>query len=67
MNTIDAMRLFCDGNTSMHDIRALMLSMGHSNEDFVAAFARLINEPDAQIRFRAAQRDELYSEFYLRV
>ena len=63
MNTIDAMRLFCDGQTSVHDIRALILSMGHSEEEFVAAFAEILS--DAEVRFRRPTKEEFYSEFYL--
>lgn len=65
MDTIDTLRMFCDGRMSMHDIRALMLSMGHSLPDFVSAVEVLTAEPDHSIRFGAYERDEYYAEMYL--
>lgn len=67
MNAVEAMRLFSDGQTSMHDLRALIVSMGHSEEDFVEALSVLCAEPAAQWRVQRARDEELHSEIFLRV
>lgn len=64
MNTVDVMRLFTDGRMSLHDARALMLSMGHTQEDFTAALLELL--PEGSIRVSSYERDELHAELFLR-
>lgn len=65
MNTIDTLRLFSDGRMSAHDTRALMLSMGHTQEDFAEAFATLAEEAGSSIRVNRYQSEELQAELYL--
>jgi len=65
MNTIDTMRVFSDGRMSAHDVRALLVSMGHSKEDCAEAFGQLVNEPGASVRVGAYQKGEFYAEIYL--
>ena len=65
MDTISVVRLFCDGTTSMQDVKALVLSMGHSEQDFVDAFNVLSQEPGSDIRFQRPRKDELRQEFFL--
>lgn len=67
MNTLEAMRLFADGNTSMHDMRSLLLSMGHSAEDIAQSFATLAAEPGSIVRVGRYQKGEYHAEIYLRV
>jgi hypothetical protein len=67
MDTISAMRLFSDGSMSMHDTRALLMSMGHSAEDCARAFVTLTGEPGSSIRVGAYQKQELQAELYLTV
>ena len=65
LNAVDALRLFCDGRTSMHDARALLMSIGHSRQDFADAFGVLSTEPGAILRVGSPQRDEMHAEIYL--
>ena len=67
MNTIDTLRLFCDGQMSAHDIRALMESMGHSREDFAEAFTTLFEEPGSTLRVGKYRKGEYFAELYLTV
>jgi hypothetical protein len=67
METIDAMRPFCDGSTSAHDLRSLMVSMGHSPEDFADAFAALSSLPGSSIRVGRYEKGEYHAEIYLSV
>ena len=67
MNTIDTMRLFCDGRTSVHDVYALLESMGHSRVDCVEAFAILSMQPGRSIRVGSYQKGEMQAELYLTV
>ncbi len=64
MNAIETLRMFADGQMSLHDIRALMISMGHSQEDFVNALSEVSTA--GSWRVGKATKDELYSEIYLR-
>lgn len=66
MDTIEVMRLFSDGRMSLHDTRALMFSMGHSQEDFTAALLTLASEAGSSIRVGAYQKDEWQAELFLR-
>lgn len=65
MDTIEAMRLFADGNTSMHDMRSLLVSMGHSAEDIAQSFTALSSEEGSSIRVGRYQKGEHYAEIYL--
>jgi hypothetical protein len=65
MNTVETMRLFCDGAMSIHDIYALLMSMGHSHQDCVNAFGVLQAEPGSYLRVGAYHKEELQAELYL--
>lgn len=65
MTTIELLRLFSDGRTSAHDARALLMSMGHTREDFAEAFAELAGEDGASIRVGGYQSGEMQAELYL--
>lgn len=65
MNTLETLRLFSDGRMSVHDTRALMLSMGHSQEDFADALVVLSAEPTSSIRVGKYQKEEYQAELYL--
>ena len=65
MDTITTLRLFSDGRMSVHDTRALMVSMGHTSEDFAEAFAELAGEEGASIRVGGYQSGESQAELYL--
>jgi len=65
MNTIEAMRLFSDGRMSFHDIRSLLMSMGHSRQDCADAFVALFDEPGSSLRVGSYVKGELYAEIYL--
>lgn len=67
MDTLKAMRPFCDGNISVHNLYALLESMGHSYEDCVAAFSTLVSEPGSTIRIGSYQKGEYHAEIYLSV
>lgn len=67
MNTIDTLRLFSDGRTSAHDARALLVSMGHSAEEFAEAFATLAEEAGSTIRISRPHVEEMQADLYLRV
>lgn len=67
MDTISVVRLFCDGAMSVQDVKALVLSMGHSEQDFVHAFDTLVQEPGSNIRVQKPRKDELRQEFFLTV
>lgn len=63
METLEAVRLFADGRMSMHDIRDLLVSMGHSREAIAQAFVTLSGA--GSIRVGRAERDEYHAELYL--
>lgn len=63
MNTIDTLRLFSDGRTSAHDARALLMSMGHTQEEFAEAFATLAEA--GSIRISRATVDEMQADLFL--
>ena len=65
MNTIDTLRMFSDGRMSAHDARALMVSMGHSAEEFAAAFVALSEEAGSSIRVSRWERDEMQADLFL--
>lgn len=65
MDTITTLRLFSDGRMSAHDTRALMLSMGHTREEFAEAFTELAEEEGSRIRIGGYQSGELQAELYL--
>ena len=65
MDTIEAMRPFCDGNTSFHDMRSLLISMGHSTEDIRDAFYELVSQPENTLRVGRYQKGEYHAEVYL--
>lgn len=65
MDTVDAVRLFSDGRMSMHDTRALLMSMGHSAEDCARAFVEVIGDSMTNVRVGAYQKDEWHAELYL--
>jgi hypothetical protein len=65
MDTIQTLRLLCDGRMSLHDARALMESMGHSRDGFADAFATLSAEPGSGLRVGAYQKGEWQAELYL--
>jgi hypothetical protein len=67
MDTISAVRLFSDGRMSMHDTRALLMSMGHSAEDCARAFVSVIGLPGTSVRVGAYQKEEMQAELYLTV
>lgn len=67
METIDAVRMFCDGRMSLHDVRSLVVSMGHTAESFVAAVNQLSSEEGSSIRVGSFQRGEYQAELYLTV
>jgi len=64
LNTVDALRLFADGQTSMHDARSILMSLGHSRQDFADAVGVLVEE-GAVVRFSNYRKGELYAEMYL--
>lgn len=66
MNAVDTFRMFADGAMSVHDIYALMISMGHSREDCVNAFNTVTSEPGTTIRFSKAVRDEYQAEIFVK-
>ena len=65
MNALDTLRLFSDGRMSAFDARALMLSMGHTREEFAEAFATLAGEAGSSIRISRPQVDELQADLFL--
>ena len=67
LNTVDAMRLFCDGQTSIFEVRSILMSIGHSKQDCADAFAILHAEPGTKLRFGKYQKDEWQAEIYLTV
>jgi hypothetical protein len=64
LSTLESVRLFSDGRMSLHDIRALLESIGHNRIDFAAAVITLLDE-GATLRVGSYQRDELHAELYL--
>lgn len=65
MDTISVVRLFCDGAMSIQDVKALVLSMGHSEQEFVHAYDALLQEPGTSIRVQRPRKDELRQEYFL--
>lgn len=65
MSTIEAMRMFCDGRMSQYDVRALLMSMGHSFEDCTAAFVALSGEAGGSIRFSPYHKGEYQADIFL--
>lgn len=65
MDTINTVRMFCDGQMSVHDVRALVLSMGHSESDFVSAIGTLLAEDGAAMRISRYQKEEYQADLYL--
>lgn len=67
MNTIDAMRPFCDGSTSFSEMRSLLMSMGHSPQDIRDAFYELVSQPQNTLRVSKYQKGEYHAELYLTI
>lgn len=67
MNIIDRLRLFSDGQTSAHDARALLMSMGHTQEEFAEAFADLAAQAGSSIRISKVTMGEMQADIFLRV
>jgi len=65
LNTLDAMRLFCDGQMSIFDIRSILMSIGHSRQDCADAFSVLHSEPGSTMRFGKYVKDEWQAEIFL--
>ena len=65
MNAVETMRLFSDGRTSLHDLRALMESMGFTRQDFADALGTLMDEPGSDLRVGAYHKGEWQAELYL--
>lgn len=65
MNTIDTLRMFSDGRMSAHDARALMMSMGHSAQDFAEAFTALASEAGSSIRVSKWDKEEVQADLFL--
>ena len=63
MDALDRLRLFSDGRTSAHDARALLMSMGHTQEEFAEAFATLAEA--GSIRISRPTIDEMQADLFL--
>jgi hypothetical protein len=66
MDTLTAFRLFCDGQTSVSNIFALLGSIGHSREDLRAAMMTVI-EGEHSIRYRDGGKDDYLGELFISV
>lgn len=67
MDALDRLRLFSDGRTSAHDARALLMSMGHTQEEFAEAFATLSEMAGTSIRVSRATMGEMQADIFLTV
>lgn len=65
MDALSTVRMFCDGQMSLFDIRALVESMGVTREEFTAAVTTLSAEEDSSMRVGRYQKGELQAELYL--